>query len=52
MIRICSQSEKAKITKLKGMLITVTMLHTNILHSIVQMESILKHTVWAWKRRY
>jgi exopolysaccharide biosynthesis predicted pyruvyltransferase EpsI len=32
---------RAKITKLKGLLITVTRLHTNILHSIVQMESIL-----------
>jgi hypothetical protein len=33
---------RAKITKLKGMLITVTRLHTNILDYIVQMESILR----------
>jgi hypothetical protein len=32
---------RAKITKLKGLLINVTRLHTNILHSIVPMESIL-----------
>jgi hypothetical protein len=40
---------RAKITKLKGMLINVIRLHTNILDYIVQMESILKHIVVGTK---